>query len=677
MAAAAPAPPGAGPTSWVAARLVREFWPDDVDRASHPEVETVRPEWNIYMSKAKKAETSLSRADLKTLKGPGQVNKDEQYAIPSDDGLIFFIRGPSNAAEGGVANVQVRWGANSAGLALISTKEGSAVEGQHSSYRVELSRAACGDGWCDAVLPISKTYCTVKEKKTKKKKHLQKPPKPGAGYCPAGKAAIEVCTHLMWKDSSGETFLSARLEHHLPARVAWAGWWLKEVQVPAGPRGYAAEDATSVEVQATAAKGWMLATAEVMVDSGWALAMKTAGLARVKFMGFETNNPMHEDHEGIGSHWHLTVRHLPGSTPRFTHKSKKDPTPHLYFADPSGASPGSGKMDVSGTKGFPKHPKQRPAVLSPAHGFDNTGGGSATDDSGGIERLEGFATFLEETGSLTMAPLIALQSARASEAGVAAPAKSFLHVRTSWASIPKGQQFQLSSDDKSGSHWGIEFLPQIGGSSDVVVALRSAKCGGYLHARRTSQAAGKNKWEAFMLHREKNSPGSQWIRVWHSADGKCSFESVQFPGKFLHVRRSHDSLVTGSHKEQVFQLCDDSTSSHRDGNMWRMQAAVSSLLDTFHHSYNIAWTAGPTGSSTTACQMVIKRDDEPWRLVDVDVNSEAGAIVTSVRDAASRNLVKAPLRTIFDPLTGNVLDNSNKHTDSPDRVADVPTEWYT
>ena len=98
-------------------------------------------------------------------------------------------------------------------------------------------------------------------------------------------------------------------------------------------------------------------------------------------------------------------------------------------------------MDVTGKR----YSKQRPAVLSAAHDFRG-GGGSATDDSGGIERLDGFATFLEETGSLTMAPLIALQSARASEAGVAAPAKSFLHVRTSWASIPKGQQFQLKRD---------------------------------------------------------------------------------------------------------------------------------------------------------------------------------------------------------------------------------------
>ena len=101
----------AAPSSWVAARLVREFWPDEVDpSASHPEVQ-VHPDWQIYMSPKHPGAATISRADLVQL--PQGDRDAEQYAIPSDDGLIFFIVGPPNAAsiaDGGVANARVRWG---------------------------------------------------------------------------------------------------------------------------------------------------------------------------------------------------------------------------------------------------------------------------------------------------------------------------------------------------------------------------------------------------------------------------------------------------------------------------------------------------------------------------------------------------------------------------------------
>ena len=525
------------------------------------------------------------------------------------------------------------------------------------------------DGWCDVVLPISKAHCT------KGGEHLKQPPPPGAGYCVAGKAAIEVCTHLLWKAAEdGDVFLKARFEHHLPSRVAKAGWWLKKKQAwlkfekkgkKPWIKGYAAEDPTSVEVQATAAKGWMLATAELMVDSGWALAMTTAKLARVKLMGFETNNPLHEDHEGKGAHWHPTVRHI--AKPRFA--SVRNPTPHLYFVHPDGASPGSGRMEVSGGR----YSKQRPAVLSPTHGSNPKV--ESTEDVEGIARLEAFAVFLETAGSLTMAPLIALQSARAANAGLA---ESCLHVRKGWDALPKGEQFQLHGDDNSKSNWGIHFLPLVGAN---VVALRSAFCGGYFHARSTAKTLqqeadgdnGTKKWAVFMLHRDKESPGSQWIIKRDPADpSMCSLESVAFPGTFLHVRKSLEKVVAEGRKEQVLVLSTDATS---EGSRWQMQAAHPDLLPTFRHSYEVAWTAGPRGLPT-ACRMVVERDGVPWRFVDVDVNSEAGAIVTSVRHAGGggAHLAKPPLRMSFDPLTGNVRGGEDGIGER--RLYFVPEEWH-
>jgi hypothetical protein len=313
----APRPAPSTHECWAAVRLQREFWPQmPIAQAlsaarSHPEVEVTDDRFRIFhgfgnvgvggyggQPAATIVSRRVSRADLVGADGhpSAAAARSHQYVIPSESGMIFFIVGPEHPP-GSAPILRVRWGANARGLVLVTAHE------RDLPYRLDLlqSPATCdgedgGHGWVHAAVPLLRSF------------GAGTPPLPKSG-CKV-KAAIEVCTNLRWPDGA----ITMRLEHHCQHRVAWPGWWLKASTAKrTGARGYgggsAANHPHTLGAQATAAKGWMFACAEALDDSGWARALHASGIGFVKFMGFETNNPLHDDHEGRGAHWHPTVRH--------------------------------------------------------------------------------------------------------------------------------------------------------------------------------------------------------------------------------------------------------------------------------------------------------------------------------------------------------------------------------
>jgi hypothetical protein len=61
----------------------------------------------------------------------------------------------------------------------------------------------------------------------------------------------------------------------------------------------------------TASFVWMFTNREIFMDSGWAHAFRDQSNDRTNYMaslGFETNNPIHDDHDGRGPHFHMTLR---------------------------------------------------------------------------------------------------------------------------------------------------------------------------------------------------------------------------------------------------------------------------------------------------------------------------------------------------------------------------------
>jgi hypothetical protein len=622
-------------TCWVAARLVRHYWPSDVTSSCHPEVEVCHSQFNIFKGFDSGGQPvicdRISRGDLTD----ATTAESYQYCIPSDDGLIFFLVGPeSPPGEMCDVNVRVRWGPISSGLALVAAFEAN------KPYYAALSDEV-DDGWCDAHLPLVRTFGSG----------LPPPPAAGCKF----KAAIEVCTTIRWLTNGNRSnawCMEARLEHHLPRRVSWAGWWLKPSTLLAtAGRGYSGHDPYSLSIQSTAAKTWMFACSEVLLDSNWACAMYEAGVARVKLMGFETNNPLHDDHEGKGAHWHPAVRHLPllsASGERIKmcrYSNGVDPTPHLYLDD-------VGRIDVSGSRDS----RQLPAITQ-----------SGTSAAGGIWRLEAFGTFLQPSGALCILPIVSLQSERTIEHENG----GFLHVRAGWSTVPRGRQFQLhtghNGETDRGSGWGVEFLDAHSGSvsgsgGSCVVALRSTRCGGYLHVRKSAPSLAENeegarKWEVFMLHDSNANRGSQWIME-SVEGGRFIFQSRHMVGMYLHVRESFENLVASGRKEQVLQL-----SPHREsvGSVWKINTSHASFLSLMRHSYELSLNEEMTSMGTrSSCVVSVNRDAAPWINVKTEVDAEAGQMAICISRADDGLLIKPPLALSFDPSTGCISGTNSR-----------------
>ena len=638
-------------TCWVAGRLVRQHWPSTVERTCLPILEICDKRYKIILRPGSDTE-SINQADLRSLADA----ESHQYTIPSDDGLIFIVVGPE-----GQVPIRLRWGLDPSGIALVTAFEHN--QPIYAALSVDMN--AVEPGWCTSHLPLVASFGN----------DLPKAPRSGR----KAKAAIEVCTFLRWvvtrPDGGRDYCMEARLEHHLARRVAWAGWWQKpSTKGRTLARGYAGEDPCVLAAQTTAAKGWMFATAEVMLDSQWAQGQLASRLARVKLMGFETNNPLHDDHEGLGGHWHPTVRHIPTCNPNTNgigngqgHGEKypcfapcADPTPHLYLDE-------EGKCDVTGGR----HPQQRPATLSAR---------------GEVARLEACGGFLEENGAYSFLPMVTLQTQRSQQSqgqgqgqgqGEVGTGWGCLHVRRGFASLKKGSQFQLQNTcagavtDK-GSLWGLEFLD--GGEAALipgtrrVVVLRSVRCGGCLHVRESAPALsseegggeegeGAQKWAVFMLHSDSSSLGSQWDLAMLE-DGMATLQS-RYTGGYLHVRQSFLSLMAGGHKEKVLQLHSNPQSV---GSVWRMHSAHESLLPLFQHSYQLSLRRRACRETAEwSCCVDITRSGVPWVSVSVELNSEVGHMSVCVHRLEDGLLAKPPLVIAFDPTTGCLVGTQSRY----------------
>jgi len=273
------------------------------------------------------------------------------------------------------------------------------------------------------------------------------------------------------------------------------------------------------------------------------------------------------------------------------------------------------------------------------------------------------ACLLNPSGSLSVLVLVALQSCR--------PDAGFLHVQN-WSveRNSSGALFQLKrgedSDTDKGSNWAIEILDEVDVSGKRIVALRSARCGGYLHVRKSApqlqtEKGGIAKWSVFMLHKESRNVGSKWVAE-DLGGGRCRLQSV-YTKEYLHVRESFAGLEAQGSTEKVLQLSDSAGSP---GSVWSMQAAHPKILDSsvgsriLQHSYEIQFQGCDASASGGRCTMSIQRNSVDWMQLEVETNTDVGILSACARRAKSNCLMKPPLRVVFDPLTGCISGSNTR-----------------
>eukprot|EP01117_Protostelium_nocturnum_P018681 TRINITY_DN7861_c0_g1_i1.p1 TRINITY_DN7861_c0_g1~~TRINITY_DN7861_c0_g1_i1.p1 ORF type:complete len:520 (-),score=38.04 TRINITY_DN7861_c0_g1_i1:44-1603(-) len=125
--------------------------------------------------------------------------------------------------------------------------------------------------------------------------------------------AIEVHTTI----NRSDVRVIHRIEHHDFNRVPYPDYWARN-------GGYGRVDPSTLNKQSQAAICYQYATYVILKYSRWdqVLCAQYPG-AKFKLMGFETNNPYHDDFSGTGAHWHLAVR---GTTDKLIYS-----TPHIYM----------------------------------------------------------------------------------------------------------------------------------------------------------------------------------------------------------------------------------------------------------------------------------------------------------------------------------------------------------
>jgi hypothetical protein len=260
-----------------------------------------------------------------------------------------------------------------------------------------------------------------------------------------------------------------RLEHFSPDRIPFSPFW------PAFSNGgYAAADPAHLKIQSRAAFAWMFASRAVIFASDW-LSLLPEGVS-VKFMGFETNNPLHDDHRGHGAHWHFTLR-ASGDSP---HKFLNKVTPHIYLLP-------DGSLDTSGEKS--------PTVF----------------------QLQFFGLKLTPHG-LNISRIIQLRSLRSN---------LFLHVRNSLYQEGK-EVSQWNNRNSIGSMWLVHQV------TDNFFALCNLYSGHYL-----TVPTSPNPTEVLVQksHSEDRVPSNNYLWKFTEQSGALILESAE-SGRFLHVRKS-------------------------------------------------------------------------------------------------------------------------------------------
>lgn len=593
-------------------RLVREWWPSmSVANDQSPQIKVLDPsKYSIFLERSN---TGLNLVPHITAEHYSPQRR-YQFLIPSENELIFVLSGPQTShvhqfdnATNNIHNITVRWGSDPSGLVVIGSLAVNKL--------VRLPLTPLNDGWMAVSVPlIPKTKAAIPDAIT-------------TGAAHAGKYAIEVHTLLRDFDASGQNvIIETRLEHFSAGRIAFAGWWLKErTRIKTGAVGYGGCDRQVLAKQACAAKCWMMTAREVMLHSKWAQALISAGICRIHLMGFETNNPLHDDFEGVGPHWHLALTRLNNNENVW---SCLHPVPHLYFNS-------SGLHDVTGKIGF-KQPQLSAAEAAPEH----------TRSEGGVDILEGFATFLRADGGMDILPLVVLESEEAQG--------QYLHVRNQWAKWHPNRVFQLCGNrNNQGTLFGLQSDAKTGS-----VMLRSVISGRYVTGSSTFGLAGQ-KWSVLSLQ-VTPTEASLWNIVQEAdpASGKvrtritcCDPASSKSKSSGLHVRKTWKELIKNKKKEEVFMLYKDNDCS--SGSFWKIHARCPEMQPLLSNSYSIKH-AIPSSPQSDWFALSIERNGVFHRQVEVQDNSEDGILICkqfAMIDDKLR-IIAPPSYIHFDPLTG-------------------------
>jgi hypothetical protein len=605
---------------------------DDIQHAQSqsPQIKVLDPsKYSIFLERT---DTGLKSVPHITAEHYSQQQR-YQFLIPSENELIFVLSGPKTPllhqtcddqqaeglhfndarTSGNVTNntsnnnnIAVRWGSDPSGLVVIGSV------GANKLLRLPLQ--PLDDGWMAVRVPlIPETKAAIPD-----------PIKLGAS--PAGKYAIEVHTLLRDFNASGQHIvIETRLEHFSAGRIAFAGWWMKEkTRVKTGAVGYAGCDRQVLAKQACAAKCWMMTAREVLLHSKWAHALVSAGICSVHLMGFEVNNPFHDDFEGIGPHWHLALRRI----------SKENvwsclhPVPHLYFNS-------YGLHDVTGHFGL-KQPQLAAAEAEPQH----------TRVEGGVDILEGFATFLRADGGMDILPLVVLESEEA--------VGQYLHVRNQWGKWHPNRVFQLSENrNNQGTLFGLQWDAKTGG-----VMLRSVFSGRYVTGSSTFGLAGE-KWSVLSLQ-VTPTESSLWDIV-HETDPasgrvrtrlRCrNAANSNSRSSGLHVRKTWKELIQKNRKEEVFMFHKDNDGS--SGSFWKIHARCPEMQVLLFNSYSIKLAVASSPQSDWFA-LSIERNGIFDRQVEVQDNSENGTVICKQLAMIGDKLrIIAPSSYLhFDYLTG-------------------------
>jgi len=342
-------------------------------------------------------------------------------------------------------------------------------------------------------------------------------------------------------------------------------------------------------------------------------------------MGFETNNPFHDDFEGVGPHWHLALTRLNNNENVW---SCLHPVPHLYFNS-------YGLHDVTGHIGF-KQPQLPAAEAAPEH----------TRSEGGVDILEGFATFLRPDGGMDILPLVVLESEEA--------LGQYLHVRNQWAKWHPNRVFQLCGNrNNQGTLFGLQWDAKTGS-----VMLRSVISGRYVTGSSTFGLAGK-KWSVLSLQVtlteaslwnivQEIDPATKKIRTRLTCRDSAISKSKS---SGLHVRKTWKELIQNNKKEEVFMLHKDNDCS--SGSFWKIHARCPEMQPLLFNSYSIKH-AIPSSPRSDWFALSIERNGIFHRQIEVQDNSEDGILICKQLAMIDDKLriIAPPSYIYFDPLTG-------------------------
>ncbi|ELR13896.1 uncharacterized protein ACA1_364220 [Acanthamoeba castellanii str. Neff] len=345
-----------------------------------------------------------------------------RHAFVSATDAVVFVVGPPNPLM--AHNLRVKWGdAPPASLRVVSGAVRGAA-GRIATTPTPESGDGDSGGWGSVALDMEV---------------VGSPPDPGyKGIW----APIEVHTDIVYDQQLG---LNQRIEHHAPGRVPPARFW-----AAAARGGYgAAASAELLCVQSQAAIAYQFAVRAVLLDSGWGAALAQRGV-HVKLMGFETNNPLHDDHSGRGAHFHVAIRGTP-TEPKLLHLGR-DLTPHLYLTS-------AGRLDPA---------------LTVHRGWS----------------LGVFGMFVRDDGALEFGPLVGVRHGSSSD--------MHLHVRQS-KQADRDPVVAWNKRTDEGSAW-VQFF------NGGVTVWCSARSWRFLHVRAAKTGAG----DQVVQWKNATDPGSWW-----------------------------------------------------------------------------------------------------------------------------------------------------------------------